>query len=161
MLYLRKQEAYTLFWFSVINPHSTVQHVVRDSIPDKKEQKKNNHQKSLLKWDGMKVRNSWLFATLWTLARQGSLSMGFSRQEYWSGLLLPSPEIFPTQGLNPCLLWLLHLAGGFFTTSATWESLEQCLINIHISYYYHLTVIADAFQGFPKLGFCTHIEHFS
>ena len=52
------------------------------------------------------------------------------------------------------------VAGGFFTTSATWESLEQCLINIHISYYYYLTVIADAFQGFPKLGFCTQIEHF-
>ena len=33
-----------------------------------------------------------LFATLWTVARQAPLSMGFSRQEYWSGLPLPSPE---------------------------------------------------------------------
>ena len=33
----------------------------------------------------------WLFATLWPVARQASLSMGFSRQEYWSGLLFPSP----------------------------------------------------------------------
>ena len=32
-----------------------------------------------------------LFATLWTVARQAPLSMGFSRQEYWSGLLFPSP----------------------------------------------------------------------
>ena len=50
----------------------------------------------------------WLFATLWTIARQAPLSMGFSRQDYWSGLPCPPPRIFPTQGLNPCLLCLLH-----------------------------------------------------
>ena len=33
----------------------------------------------------------WLFATLWTAAHQALLSMGFSRQEYWSGVPLPSP----------------------------------------------------------------------
>ena len=32
-----------------------------------------------------------LFATLWTVARQAPLSMGFSRQEYWSGLPFPAP----------------------------------------------------------------------
>ena len=42
----------------------------------------------------------WLFATPWTVAHQASPSMGFSRQEYWSGLPFPSPEIFLTQGLN-------------------------------------------------------------
>ena len=41
----------------------------------------------------------------WTVARQAPLSMGFSRQEYWSGLPFPSPgDIFPTQELNPGLL---------------------------------------------------------
>ena len=54
----------------------------------------------------------WLFVTLWTAACQGALSVGFSRQEYWSDLPCPChdppPEIFPTQGLNPCLLWRLH-----------------------------------------------------
>ena len=44
-----------------------------------------------------------LFATLWTVAYQAPLSMGFSRQGYWSGLLFPSPGIFPTQGSNPGL----------------------------------------------------------
>ena len=39
---------------------------------------------------------------------QASLSMGFSRQEYWSGLLFPSRGIFQTQGLKQCLLHLLH-----------------------------------------------------
>ena len=43
----------------------------------------------------------WLFATLWSAAYQAPPSMGFSRQEYWSGL--PLQEIFPTQGLNPGL----------------------------------------------------------
>ena len=40
----------------------------------------------------------------WTAARQAPLSMGFFRQEYWSGLPFPSPGIFPTQGLNLRLL---------------------------------------------------------
>ena len=52
--------------------------------------------------------HSWLFVTQWTIACQALLSMGFSRQEYWSGLLCPSPRIFPTQELNPSLLCLLH-----------------------------------------------------
>ena len=46
--------------------------------------------------------------TLWTVAHQSPLSMGFSRREYWSGLPFPTPQIFPTQGLNPSLLHLLH-----------------------------------------------------
>ena len=41
-----------------------------------------------------------LFMTPWTVAYQAPLSMGFSRQEFWSGLPLPSRGIFPTQGLN-------------------------------------------------------------
>ena len=50
----------------------------------------------------------WLFETLWIEARQTPLSMEFSRQEYWSELLCPPQGIFPTQGLNPRLLCLLH-----------------------------------------------------
>ena len=49
-----------------------------------------------------------LFAKPWTVACWAPLSMAFSRQEYWSGLPFPSPGIFPTQSLNPCLLHLLH-----------------------------------------------------
>ena len=43
----------------------------------------------------------WLFATLWTVARQAPLSMGFSRQEYWSGLSFPSPGDVPNPGIEP------------------------------------------------------------
>ena len=42
-----------------------------------------------------------LFATPWTVARQASLSMGFSRQEYWSGLPLPSPGYLPNPRIEP------------------------------------------------------------
>ena len=45
------------------------------------------------------------FVTPWTVALQASLSMGFSRQEFWTGLPCPSPGIFPTQGLNLGLLY--------------------------------------------------------
>ena len=48
------------------------------------------------------------FATLWTVACQALLSMGFSRQEYWSELLFPSPGHLPDPGIKPVL------AGGFF-----------------------------------------------
>ena len=65
----------------------------------------------------------WLFATLCkklaTVAHQDPLSMGFSRQEYWSGLPFPPPGDLPNPGIEP----VSHaLAGGFFTPRATWES---------------------------------------
>ena len=49
-----------------------------------------------------------LFATLWIIDRQAPLSMGFSRQEYWSGLPSLLQGIFLTQGSNPNLLGSLH-----------------------------------------------------
>ena len=42
-----------------------------------------------------------LFATPWIVAYQASLSMGFSRQEYWSGLPFPSPGDLPDPGIKP------------------------------------------------------------
>ena len=42
-----------------------------------------------------------LFATPWTVAHQDPLSMGFSRQEYWSGVPFPSPGDLPTPGIEP------------------------------------------------------------
>ena len=44
---------------------------------------------------------SRVFATLWTIARQAPLSMGFSRQEYWSGLPFPSPGDLPNPRIEP------------------------------------------------------------
>ena len=61
------------------------------------------------------------FATLWTVTRQVPLSMGFSRQEYWSGLPSPPPGVLPEPGTEPLSLTSRALAGGFFTTGATWK----------------------------------------
>ena len=60
-----------------------------------------------------------LCATLWTASCQAPLSMGFFRQEYCPALL---QGVVPTQGSNSRILCLPALAGGFFTTCATWEA---------------------------------------
>jgi len=49
--------------------------------------------------------------------------MGFSRQEYWSGLPCPPPGDLPNLGIESMSLMSPTLPGGFFTTSATWEAL--------------------------------------
>ena len=62
-----------------------------------------------------------LFVAPWTVGQQSPLSMGFSRQEYWSGLTclppdLPDPEVEPASLTSPALV------GRFFTTGTTWEA---------------------------------------
>ena len=57
----------------------------------------------------------WLFATSQTVAHQTPLSLGFSRQEYWSGGHTLLQVIFLTQGLNQCLFHLLHWQVGSFS----------------------------------------------
>ena len=60
----------------------------------------------------------WLFATTWTVvARQAPLSMGFSRQKYWSGLPFPTPGYLPDPGTEPVSLTSPASAGGFFTSA--------------------------------------------
>ena len=56
-----------------------------------------------------------LFVTLWTVARQAPLSMGFSRQEYWSGLHALLQGIFLPRD-RTCVSSISCFAGGFFTT---------------------------------------------
>ena len=51
--------------------------------------------------------------------------MVFSRQEYWSGLPCPPPGDLTNPGMDPDSLTSPALAGGFFTTSATWEDLPK------------------------------------
>ena len=63
-----------------------------------------------------------LFVTPWAVARQVSLSMGFSRQESWSGLPFPPPGDRPNPGIEPASFSSLAWAGGFFTTGTTWEA---------------------------------------
>ena len=54
-------------------------------------------------WNCSLLSHVWLFATPWTVAWQAPLSMEFSKQEYWSGLLFSSPRDFPNPGIKPRL----------------------------------------------------------
>ena len=58
--------------------------------------------------------------SLWTVARQAPLSMGFSRQEYWSGLPVPPPEDLPKPRIKPTSLISTALVDRFLTTSVTY-----------------------------------------
>ena len=60
-----------------------------------------------------------LFENPWTVAFQDSLSIRFSRQEYWSGLPCPLPGYLPAPGIEPGSPVFPASAGGFFTTSAS------------------------------------------
>ena len=68
---------------------------------------------------GLVAKSCPTFATPGTVAHQAPLSMGFSRQEYWTALPCPPPGDLPDPGIEPVSLTSLALAGGFFTTSAT------------------------------------------
>ena len=70
-----------------------------------------------------------LFGTPWIAAHWAPLAMGFSRQEYWSGLPFPPPGDLPNPGMEPASLESPTLAGRFFATSATWEALSSVCFN--------------------------------
>ena len=79
-----------------------------------------------------------LFATLWTIALEAPLFMGFSRQEYWDGLLCPPPREFSQPRIELHLLCLLHWqVDGLFTTSTTWEASYMC---VHVYMYIHVCI---------------------
>ena len=73
-----------------------------------------------------------LFATSWTLAYQAPLSIGFSRQEYWSRLLCPPPGDLPDPGIEPMSLTSPALRTGFFLggRGVVWKGPGLC--------YWHL-----------------------
>ena len=67
----------------------------------------------------------WLFATSWTIAHQAPLSMGFSRQKYWSGLPFPSPLDLPIPGTElASLVFKLHCRQILYALSH-WENLKS------------------------------------
>ena len=76
---------------------------------------------------------------------QVPLSMGFSRQEYWSGLPRPPPGDFPESGIKPVSFMSLALASRFFTASSTWEDLKfyypQLKSKFHWDWHTHTTIL--------------------
>ena len=68
------------------------------------------------------LSHALLFKTLWAVVGQAPLSMGFSRQEHWSGLPCPPPRDLPNPGIEPTSLMSPALEGGFFTTRTPGKS---------------------------------------
>ena len=66
-----------------------------------------------------------LFVNLWNIAFQAPLSMGFSKQEYWSGLPCPFSGDLSNSGIEPTSIMSPALSGGFFNSNATWEAAMQ------------------------------------
>ena len=64
----------------------------------------------------------WLFAIPWTVACQAPLSVGFSQQEYWSGLPCPTLGDLLDPGIKPTSLTSPALEDRFLTNSTTWEA---------------------------------------
>ena len=75
----------------------------------------------------LSLRRVQPFATLWTVAQKDPLSMGFSRQEYWSGLLLPLPGDIPDPGIKTVSSLAPAIVGGFFTTESPRKPLSPAV----------------------------------
>ena len=79
----------------------------------------------------------WLFVTPWTIGGQTPLSMGFSRQEYWSGLPFPTPPgDLPNPGIEPASPVSPALTGRFFTTEPPGkpQRLQKVFLKITCTY---------------------------
>ena len=72
------------------------------------------------------VMSDWLFETPWIIVHQAPLSVGFSRQEYWSGLPCPPPGDLPNPGMEPISP---ALADGLFTTEPPGRPTEHLTQN--------------------------------
>ena len=89
-----------------------------------------------------------LFETLWTVVCQAPLSMGFSRQEYWSGLPFPSPGDLPSPGIKPgslhCSQILYHLSHqGLSFLNCKTETIAHVLHTAALNLYKTMLVESD------------------
>ena len=92
-----------------------------------------------------------LFGTLWTVAHQAPLSLGFSRQESWSRLPCPPPGDLSNPGIELVSPMSSALAGGFFTTRANWE--VPCS-----RYQYFISVLCEIIFYHRDISFCLSIH---
>ena len=78
----------------------------------------------------------WIFVVTWTVAHQAPLSMGFSRQEYWSGLPCPPPRDFSQPRDRICVSCI---TGGFFTGWAMKEA--PYFIRMNAKVHFHESIV--------------------
>ena len=100
-----------------------------------------------------------LFETLWTVAHQAPLSMGFSRQEYWNVLPCPPPGDFPDPRIKPRSHMSPALAGRFFTTSGSAVYISRC----HISIFYNVINIfnnSNLWKGCQMASWMIKVSYF-
>ena len=89
----------------------------------------------------------WLFVIPWTVAHQTPLSLGFSRQEYWSGLPFPLPGDLPNPGIKPVFLESPASAGRFFATRAIWKALIDYISHYNIEILSANHAMVQSFSG--------------
>ena len=96
----------------------------------------------------------WLFVTPWTVAQQAPLSMGFFRQEYWSGLPFSPPWDLPDPGIKLASPVSPALAGGFFITTTTWEA-QKLLVptcDLHRQWSWTLTAHQNHLENVYRIS---------
>ena len=98
---------------------------------------------------GKSLSHVWLLATPRTVAHQAPLSVGFSRQEYWSGWPCPSPGDLPHPGMEPTSPESPALAGGFLSPLG-----RSLLLTMLISPVSRLGLIFVSGNHFQKYAWC-------
>ena len=88
-----------------------------------------------------------LFATPWTVARQVPLSMGFSKQEYWSGLPCPPPGDPPDLGIEP--------RSHYVSCLGMWVPRDPTKDNLHIHHQQHAELGPIAYSPLPQASCIT------
>ena len=103
----------------------------------------------------------WVFATIWTVALQALLCMGFSRQEYWNGLPFSlHQQIFQNQESNLCFLWLLHCRQILYRW-ATGEALKSIPLGLRETLPQTKWRIQLGASCMVKSSFCLFLSTFS
>ena len=105
-------------------------------------------------------------ATSWTVACQAPLSMGFPRQEYWSGLPFPTPGALPDPGIETASLAFPARAGGFFTTAPPgkphfiYSSMHKYICTYIVKAMFFLVVMYGCESWTIKKTECRRIDAF-
>ena len=94
----------------------------------------------------------WLCLNPWAVACQAPLSMGFSKQEYWSGLSCPPQGDLPNARMESVPLKSPALAGGFFTTSAMWEAQKVAESDVKLRLVWFQRMVASIMLQCPLQG---------